>query len=100
MPKHPAQWILGIGDDGRQYLIHAAAPRFIAHLAPDGEPYEISGLTIDLGDEYGVLADILWFDSCPPDPGVLIQPARAAIDQLDLADEIIETMEDQNDNAE
>lgn len=89
------EWIVGEGPppDRREYVIHTAAPRFIARVVaideltdrpePDEEPADVtSGVVYAAGDET-LLCEIVWIDPAPADPSALARLIDRAADQLE-----------------
>lgn len=88
------RWIVGEGPppDRREYIIHTAAPRFIARVVAinetTGEP-ELSeepadiegGIVYEAGDS--LLCEIQWIDPSPANPVTLSRLMDAAADQLE-----------------
>ena len=88
------EWIVGEGPPPgrREYLIHTAAPRFIARVVamdalteqpePDEEPADtMTGVTYAAGDS--LICEITWIDPPPSDPTALLTLIDRAADQLD-----------------
>jgi transcriptional regulator with XRE-family HTH domain len=87
------EWIVGEGPPPtrREYLIHTAAPRFIARVVamdtltdqpePDEEPADtMTGVTYAAGDS--LICEITWIDPPPSDPTALLTLIDRAADQL------------------
>ena len=82
------EWILGDGQDGREYIVHAAPPRFVARVvmvdeatglpAPAEEPADVAGGIVYVVDEGTVLCEIEWIDEV--DPGQVTPLIEAAAD--------------------
>ena len=81
------EWIVGSGQspERREYIIHTAAPRFIARLVmvdeDMGEPHQAadltSGITFDAGDI--VLCEMRWLDPPPVDREALTSLLATAV---------------------
>lgn len=87
-------WIVGEGPppERREYVIHTAAPRFIARVVamdmltdqpePDEEPADvIAGVVYSAADN--VMCEITWIDPAPTDPTALRTLMDRAADQLE-----------------
>lgn len=76
----PSDWL--VADDAygaAEYIIHRAAPRFIARLVDDElDDYSPGGLTLGLDDTQS-LVEIDWIDRPPADLTALIREARKAL---------------------
>lgn len=85
------EWIIGdaLGGDGqrREYIVHTAAPRFVARIVAcddDGVPDEAEepAHTLDGYTSAGyVICEIDWIDK--PRPGEITQLMEAACDEID-----------------
>lgn len=94
-PQWPRdEWIVGEGPppERREYVMHTAAPRFIARVVamdeltdlpePDEEPADVlTGVTYSAADS--VICEIVWIDLAPTDPTALARLMERAADQLD-----------------
>ena len=72
-----AEWILGQGDDNREYLIHTRHPRFQCLVLDLNDPeYEFDH---DAGVQYtfnnSVLCGFLWHDRKPDNIAEVLEPA-------------------------
>ncbi len=85
------EWILGDGASGREYLVHARAPRFIARVVEtddDGAaaateaPADVLSGVVYSGDGF-VLAEIVWIDTPPSSPAALAALMDAAADAVE-----------------
>lgn len=88
------EWIVGEGPQPRrrEYVIHTAAPRFIARVVamdmltdspePDEEPADVTtGIVYEAGDS--LLCEVTWIDAAPADPTALRQLLDRAADALE-----------------
>jgi len=76
-----AKWILGRDAYANvRYIIHVAAPAFLAKVAPDDETGILSGLSYALSNGRS-LYDFLWFNEHPGDAAFreLMREAEAAL---------------------
>ena len=78
-----AEWICGDGDDGREYLIHTAHPRFRCIVVAEGDDYDIAD------DDTGVfrnddvyLAGWHWIDPRPVNFAYWAERAADALDSF------------------
>lgn len=87
------EWILGdaLGGDGkrREYIVHTAAPRFVARVVaadddsepePGEHPADTLSGTVYSSDGY-LICEIEWIDD--PRPGEITQLMEAAADEID-----------------
>lgn len=77
-----AEWIIGAGSDGREYLIHTHHPRFqCLVIDQDNHNYDLendNGVQFTSGDY--VLAGFLWLDRMPENITDLMEAACDFID--------------------
>ena len=79
-----ARWIVGDGDDGREYLVHTRFPRFRCVVVAEGDDYDIHA------DESGVfrvneetwLAAFHWQDRRPDGLAHLMEEAANALERF------------------
>ena len=97
--EHPAgpwprdEWIIGEGQDGREYVVHSAPPRFIARVVmtdeKDGtpldseEPADLVGGIVYAADPGTVLCEIDWIDE--PQPSEITALMEAAAEAIEAA---------------
>jgi hypothetical protein len=76
----PSDWLFADDAYGlAEYVIHRAAPRFIARLVDDEvDDFGPRGLTLSL-DERQALVEIDWIDPPPDDLTALIRDVRMAL---------------------
>lgn len=95
-----AHWIIGDGEDGREYIVHTAPPRFFAVVAGEGDQADrLDGIVFGL-DDVTDLCEIIWIDdpaacglSTTEDFLALFHRARAAIhDADDKAETTMDTL--------
>lgn len=81
-----AEWIVGVGDNGRDYLIHTRSPRFVCEIRPDGdESPEDDGVKYTNGDE--VLCAFVWQDPMPDALSIWMERACDALDRIADSDD-------------
>lgn len=88
------EWIVGEGPPParREYVIHTAAPRFVARVVaideltdrpePDEEPMAPGGVEYQAGPD-SLICEIDWIDPAPAEPNALARLMDRAADQLD-----------------
>jgi len=60
-----AVWIIGQDAySGQDYIVHLAAPAFVAKLSADPNQGILSGLSYATSDDRNIY-DFVWFDDCP-----------------------------------
>lgn len=76
----PSDWLIAEDLYGRrEYLVHLAAPRFIARLV-DGDDFDPVGIALRIDDEVA-LVEFVWLDAEPGHDGLLAlaQEVRMAL---------------------
>ncbi len=79
-----AEWIVGTGDDHREYLIHTTRPRFTCLVVLPGDDYDLAN---DDGIKYGsgdtTLAGFVWLDRVPDNLSMLMERACDALERIE-----------------
>lgn len=79
----PAEWICGDGSDGREYLVHTLAPRFLCLVMTDEEyadfEHQAEG---DFMSEDFVLCGFHWIDRRPSNYANLMERAADAVESF------------------
>lgn len=79
-----AKFVLGVGSDGREYLIHTHHPRFQCLVIPDGTTKSDYDLEKDAGVQFTsmgyTLAGFIWSDRMPDNITMLMESACDFID--------------------
>lgn len=92
-----ARFVLGFGEDGREYIHHSKAPRFTAMVVPidpaTDEPQTEYGIDQDDGVQYRAGTDLIcalhWIDRMPDDPVTISRLMDDAADAITRISEIV-----------
>lgn len=77
------EWILGTGNDGREYVIHTYRPRFTCRIVAQGDDYDEAsddGVKYQNGDD--MLCQFVWHDTRSDNLAALLERACNTIDDI------------------
>jgi hypothetical protein len=81
--KEHSKWIIGYGNDSREYLIHTELPKFRCLIIPANKSFDFSKETGTIIRSAGFyLVGFIWEDLKPDNCDSLLEQACDAVDEI------------------